>query len=383
MDMIEKIRILMVLTNTGRGGSQAYVMNILREIDMKRFDVDVVTSVNPFSGYGQEIQSLGCNLYILPQFKVWNYLSYERAWKNFFSKHSYDIVHAHATSSASLFFKIAKERGCVTIAHSHNSLYRGNWIEKKMKRIFVRGLKDQSDYWFSCSEKASPRLFGEKYADNPHYYELPNAIDVIQYRYDDEKRTKIRNKYGLDNDDLLFGHVGTFSEPKNHIFLIEIFKEIYKRNQKSKLMLVGDGPLRNKVKMYVEKAGLSNKVIMTGNVSNVNEYMCGMDTMIFPSLFEGFPVTLVEAQAAGLYTVMSDEVTKSVMLTDCICHLSLSNTASEWADVAIHNPVTDRKKYNDELSQTKYDIHRSIQQLVSLYEEMKMIHEAKDARHEI
>lgn len=361
----------MVLTNTGRGGSQAYVMTILRNIDKTLFDVDVVTSSNPPTGYGQEIEKLGIDLFVLPHFKVWNYYNYKKAWCSFFQTHHYDIVHAHATSAASIYLKIAKKFGCITIAHSHNSLYRGSLIEKKVKSLFVLGLKKQSDYWFSCSDKAAPRLFGKKYEDNPHYYELPNAIDVKQYLYNEKSREKIRKNLGLDMQVRLYGHVGTFSEPKNHKFLIDIFREICNRDDNSMLLLVGDGPLKQQVTDYIESSGINKKVIMTGNVTNVYDYLCAMDAMIFPSLFEGFPISLVEAQAAGLYSVISDVITRTVIQTDCIRQLSLNLNASMWAEIVMKNPIKDRVKYNIKLEQSKYNIHNSIQQLSLLYIEMK------------
>ena len=368
---MEKIKILMVLGNTGRGGSQAYAMNILRNINREKFQIDFAVAYQEDNDYSEEIESLGSTIYILPYFKVYNYFTCVGAWNSFFKRHHYDIVHGHSTNSAFLYLKVAKSYGCVTITHSHSAGYRGNFLQKLAKKIFAKRASKYADYLFACSDKAAERLYGMKYKELPNYYDIPNAINTEKFLYDKEIRKKIRNQLEIEEDELLIGHVGTFSKPKNHTFLIDIFQEIIKRNSKCKLVLCGDGYLKNLIIKKVSDYNLGSKVIFTGNVTNTNEYFMAMDLLLFPSLFEGFPVTIIEAEASGLNILQSDTITNDVIITDLVKKYSLINSPSQWAEQALEcNVIRNRTKYNDMLSESDYNINKSINNLTELYVKM-------------
>lgn len=369
--MSEKIRILMTLGDTSREGAQSYVVNILRNLDNERYQVDFAVNFIHPNGYDKEMEQYGCKIHIVPKFKVINYRKYRQAWDALLAKEKYDIVHGNVSSTAGIYLKEAKKYGCATIAHSHSAGYRGSLFERIVKKLFTVGAKKYADYWFACAEPAAVRMFGKNYRKNPNYYDLPNAIETRRYLFDPVKREAIRKSLQLEEDAILYGHVGSFSAPKNHTFLIDIFQQIYReQGKKAHLVLVGDGALREQIEHKVEEYGLQKQVTFTGIVGNVNEYLMAMDGMIFPSLFEGVPLTLMEAQSAGLYCVASDSITQEANLTECVVSLPLEKGAEYWAKIAQELPEIDRSAMNRIMSETRYNMEKSVVTLVELYGKM-------------
>ena len=367
----EKIKILMVVANTRMGGAQAFILNVLRNIDLTRFHIDfAINFYAECNGIEDECRKYGCEFYILPYFKIYNYINYIGAWNRFFSKHKYDIVYAHATNSASIFLKIAKKYGMKTIAHSHSAGYRGGKLEQWAKKYFASGVGKVADYWFACSDKAAERLYGTDYGKYKHYYDIPNAIDSEKYKFEESLRNKIRTEIGVNKDTFLCGHLGTFSAVKNHRFLIEVFSEVLKQKTNAKLVCCGAGALMPVVKQQVRELGLEDKVIFTGVVSNANEYMMAMDCFIFPSIFEGFPVSILEAEATGLPIVMHDVITNEVDLTDLVHRASLNQTPSEWAEMVLKIKADNRSSYNVAVTNSIYNIKTSVKKFEKLYEQL-------------
>ena len=360
----------MVLGNTGMGGAQAFVLNLLRNIDLTRFQVDLAVDTIKDDGIANDVRSLGGSIYILPYFKVYNYKKYVSVWRSFFKEHHYDIVHGHSTNSASIYLKIAKENGCATIAHSHSAGYRGNVVQRFAKRFFARSVGKYADYWFACSDKAAQRLFGDCHKSFNNYYEIPNAINAENYLYNDEKAKEIRKSLGIAENEFLCGHVGTFSVPKNHSFLLDIFNEVLKIRPNAKLICCGAGALMSQIKEKAKRMGILERIVFPGVVKNCNEYMMAMDVFVFPSLFEGLPVSIVEAEATGLPVVMSDVITKEVDLTDHIFRHSLKEAATIWANAICAIDSHDRKSYNKVIVESKYNMKESIKLISSLYEKM-------------
>jgi len=367
---MEKIRVLMVLGNTRRGGTQAFIMNVLRNIDRKQFQIDIAINNDFEGGWGPEMRALGCNLYISPVFKVYNWRSFKRWWTKFLSNHPYDIVHGHTTNSAGIYLKVAKRQGCKTIAHIHSTGFRGNIIERITKRIFSKMTREQADYWFACSGKAAQLLYGEDYAAYPNYYEMPNAIDVKRFEFNENTRNKIRNEIGVNADEFLCGHAGTFSVPKNHTFLLDVFSEICKLKNNARLLLIGEGVLKNQIETKAQTLGILDRIIFRQNLPNVNEHLMAMDLFIFPSLFEGFGMVSLEAQATGLNIIQSDAVPIDTHLTDSVVSMPLDNSPSEWAKKAISLPSRDRKQENKVIFNSKYNLSNTLTLITKLYYEM-------------
>ena len=365
-----KIKILMVLGNTRRGGTQAFIMNVLRNIDLNRFQIDFAINMDFDGGWGPEMRSLGSNIFIMPVFKVYNWLSFVQAWKSFLRANRYDIIHGHTTNSAGIYLNIAKKYGCGTIAHIHSTGFRGNAIERVMKRLFSRLAKNNADYWFACSPKAAHLIYDDEFKKYPHYYEMPNAIDVKRYFFNQNTRKLIRKDLGVDDKTYLCGHVGTFSTPKNHSFLIDIFTEIQKKEPNAKLLLIGEGILKESIIQQAKNNGVFDKIIFRQNLANVNEHLMAMDLFIFPSLFEGFGMASLEAQATGLNVIQSDVIPKETLLTEGVKTMSLSATPFEWASVGLAMKQRNREKDNVVIEKTKYNLHKTIDLITRIYCEM-------------
>ena len=367
----EKIKILMVLGTTGREGVQAFLLNLLTNIDRDKYQVDLaVNSDVKNGGISDEVRQMGSEIYFWPYFKVYNYAQFVRFWRDFLSKHHYDIVHGHSTNSAAVYLKVAKEMGCATIAHSHSAGYRGNKLQQWVKSIYAKRVGKVADSWFACSDKAAERLFGDAYSTYPHYYDIPNAINAENYLYDPDRARKIRKLLGIGEDEFLCGHVGTFSAPKNHSFLLDVFCEVLIIKPNARLVCCGAGVLMPQVKAKAEALGITDKVSFLGVVKNCNEYLMAMDVLVFPSLFEGFPITVIEAEATGLPVVMSDVITHEVDLTALIHRHSLSDSPQDWARTVCEAKNIDRCSQNRFIAESKYNMRTSIKMITNIYQEM-------------
>lgn len=189
------------------------------------------------------------------------------------------------------------------------------------------------------------------------YQLLKNSIDVSKYKFDSRRRSAIRNELKIPENTFVIGHVGGFREVKNHAFLLDIFAELQKRRNEAKLLLVGDGPLRSEAEQKVKSLGLENNVIFTGVRSDVNELMQAMDVFVFPSLYEGLPLTLVEAQAAGLPCCVSNTVSAEAAVTGNIHFLSLQAEPGSWAEEILLNAENfERCDTTSEIVRAGYDI---------------------------
>ena len=192
-------------------------------------------------------------------------------------------------------------------------------------------IRNIADYLFACSDKAGKWLFGEKAITHSNYRMIPNGVDLQRFVFNNEKRDQMRRKLGIAEDAFVLGHIGRVTVPKNHKFLVHLFAEYHKENINSKLLLVGDGELFEDVKQQVTHLDINEAVIMVGSKTNTEDYYQAMDVFVFPSLWEGLPVSVVEAQANGLQCLLSDVITHDVDLTDQVQYLPL-NEKNIWLE---------------------------------------------------
>lgn len=214
---------------------------------------------------------------------------------------------------------------------------------------------------FACSEKAGQWMF-----NGASFEVLNNAIDSQIYTYNYQKNRNIRIQLGIEEDDIVLGHVGRFYAVKNHIFLLDIINSI-KHNYKIKLLLVGDGPLYNSIKEKVQEMKLSDRVIFTGVRSDVSDLMQAMNTFVFPSLYEGLPLTLIEAQASGLPCLISDTIPPDCMITNLVEKKPLSDGAESWANKAIELSQMTRRNTYEEIKSAGFDIIENAEKLSNFY----------------
>lgn len=360
--MSEPLRILHCVVNMNRGGAETLIMNIYRNIDRSKVQFDFLTSAEGV--FDNEIKQLGGKVYRHPYITKVGPFRYSKSIYSFFKEHpEYDIVHSHMDRMSGLIMREAKRAGVsVRIAHSHSTKNEGNIIERFIKSYYGNFMNNATDQ-FACSREAAEFLFGK----NNKAIILKNGIEVDKYIFSDYIRNRIRSEWNVQ-DEFVIGHVGRCDEAKNQSYLIDIFSEIYKINKKTRLILVGDGVMMGHLRTKVKKKGLSATVKFLGVCENVNELLQGFDVFVFPSIFEGLPVTVIEAQASGLKCVLSDTITREVDISGNVEFVSLKKNASEWANVVLkYKDGYKRENMSENIGKNKYDIKETAKWLEGFY----------------
>lgn len=357
----EPIRVLHVVTHMNRGGLETMIMNYYRHIDKTRIQFDFLTHRDGKKDYDDEILKLGGKIYHLPPLNPFDYKGYLKKLDEFFQEHrEYKIVHSHLDCMSTYPLRAAKKYGVpVRIAHSHNTSQERNL--KYLVKLYSRSLIPRyATDLFACGEEAGKWMF-----KNHSFVVMRNAIDAEKFAYNSETARKKREELGIE-DKFVLGHVGRFNLQKNHEFLIDIFNEVCKQNENAVLLLIGTGELKEEIHEKVRNLGLDEKVMFLGVREDIPELMQAMDVFVFPSLFEGLPVTLVEAQAAGLSCVVSGTITQEIDITENISFIALEKSAKEWADKILKNKYL-RKNELDIIKNNKFDIYENVRWLEKFY----------------
>ncbi|MHA1381521.1 MAG: glycosyltransferase family 1 protein [Candidatus Helarchaeota archaeon] len=350
-----------------RGGAETFIMNIYRNLDKTKIQFDFILHTTNQCAYDDEIRALGGKIYNVPRYKGINHIKYIKAWNDFFKGHSeYKIIHGHIRSTASIYLRIAKRYGLITIVHSHNTSSLGNIIERTVKNFIQIPLKYIADYLFACSHKAGEWLYGQKACRKNNFFIINNAIETNNFIFNKNVRISIRNHFNVP-DKVVIGHIGSFTHQKNHTFLIDVFKEVHERNRNTVLLLVGDGELRSSIEKKVRDLGLKNSVIFTGVRADIPALLQAMDVFVFPSLFEGLGIVVIEAQASGLPCIVSDAIPKEAYVTDNIENLSLKESIEIWTDKILKHIHDKRENKYQEIVEKGYDIEETVQWLQEFY----------------
>lgn len=362
------IRVLQVIGIMNRGGAETMIMNLYRNIDRKRIQFDFIENSYDKAVFDDEIIALGGRVFRCPHYNGKNHFEYKNWWETFFRKHEgeYSLIHGHIGSTAAIYLNIAKKHGLYTIAHSHNS-GTDHSIKAYLYKLASYNTRNIADYFFACSEAAGKDRYGERIVQSDHYKVLNNAIDTELFRYDIVVRKAVRDELRLF-DECLIGHVGRFDSQKNHQFLLKIFKKVLEQKKNCKMLLVGDGSLRKEIEKQAEQMNIRDRIIFTGVRSDVSRLIQAMDVFVFPSLYEGLPVTLVEVQSSGLPCVISDKVPlESVLVNDLVTVCRLSDTSKAWADQCLHAIHSQRKDRSSEVAAAGYDISETAKWLGEFY----------------
>ena len=253
------------------------------------------------------------------------------------------------------------------LVHSHNSSNNlGGFLGRFIHVCNRKVVSSKNIYKIACSDKAGKWMFGEE-----KYQLIENGVNLEKFKYDEEVAEKLRETLGISKDTMIVGHVGRFVEAKNHKFLIECFNRIHQLIPDSKLILLGDGPLLEEIKAST----CEDDILFLGNVEDTNKFYSLFDIMIFPSLFEGLPFVLVEAQASGLNVIASDKITKEVNVTGRITYYSLEDGPENWARYAINisnnKGNKERLGIQNEMKKSKFDSNYCVAKLCKLYETIK------------
>jgi glycosyltransferase involved in cell wall biosynthesis len=314
------------LDGLGRGGAEAFIMNIYRNIDRDRVQFDFLLRSRPGNVYVDEVEQLGSHVHFTSSFPRHALKNYEEVAAFFRNHTNYRIIHLHANALLyvlPLFITRKKSITC-KVLHSHST--------KSMNRLFDivhhvnrplanRVLTDR----FACSMSAGKWMFGSR-----KFRVINNAIDTNAFRYNPVARARMRASLDVE-DRLVVGHVGRMVASKNHSFMLCITKELRTIAKDVVLVLVGDGPLKEDVQKQIVQLGLERAVVLTGTRADAADIMQAFDVFLFPSIYEGSPFTLIEAQASGLPCVISNAITDEVVATDLVEKVSLDESAITWA----------------------------------------------------
>ncbi|WP_324361563.1 glycosyltransferase family 1 protein [Acetivibrio sp.] len=366
------MRILYFVDRLLHGGIQTFLYNFISNMDLSNNEVSLLL-LDDGKTYPLEEKfiNLGVKLYKLSNIwvsKPLDYIKYKKAIDNFFAQHNdFDIVHLHSSSKNFYILKCAqKYKIPVRIAHSHNTGFQTQnpiklFIGNRMKRL----LKRYANYYFACSDLAGKWLFGS--TDKVHI--IHNAVDLCKFKFDPEKRAEIRENLGVDNN-LAICSIGRLEKQKNHDFLLEIFAEILKLDSRAKLYLIGDGSLKEQLLQKANILSIGNSTYFLGYRSDVADLLQAMDIFLMPSLYEGFPLTAVEAQAEGVPCIFSNTITAEAKLLPETCYLSLNDSPEKWAKTVIdiyNSYYRDDKK--DELTKAGFNLHKELSKLMKFYEQ--------------
>lgn len=338
------------------------VMGVYRNIDRKKIQFDFVVDKPKKMRFDKEINALGGRIFFLPAYKIYNGVAFRRAWTKFFNQHpEYNVIHSHVRTTAAMVLKIAKKCGLKTISHSH-STSNGRGLKGRVKDFYQRKLTKYSDVNLACSEKAGRYLFG-----NSHFQVINNGVDIGEYAYDEKKRKRVRGELKLASSVFVICQIGRLNTTKNQIFSIDFLKKILDKDKNTKLLIVGDGPDKIRIRKYIKNSGLSKKVIMLGDRSDTPDILCASDVFVMPSLYEGLPLALVEAQASGLPCVISDKVEDGI-INDNVTIVKLGNP-EKWAEAVLNNRKRLTQKKN-KIANSNFDIITTVQQLENVYAEL-------------
>jgi glycosyltransferase involved in cell wall biosynthesis len=369
--MAECERVIHVLHSMNCGGAETLIMNVYRNIDRSKVQFDFLVNCFDEMVFENEIEQLGGRIFRMKFLTQLTPPVYQYKLCRFFREHKeYKIVHSHLETTTGIILDCAKRAGIpVRIAHSHNSRYTHTGglyrIENAYKSYCKSKVIPNATEIFACSALAAKWLFGMR---SNKAVIIKNGIETDKFRFSPDDRKKIRDELDISDETIVLGHVGRFYDQKNHSFIIDVFEQYEKVNSNTLLLLAGDGELINAVKAKVSSRGLSDKVKFLGLRNDVHRILQGFDVFLLPSKFEGLPLVLVEAQAAGLNCIVSNCVSKEADM-GCGLITFLPITAADWME-KIQKIDVDREQKSKQVAAAGYDIKATAKWLEDYYCEM-------------
>jgi glycosyltransferase involved in cell wall biosynthesis len=320
--MAEPIRVLHVLQRMEAGGTQAFLMNLYRNVDRSKVQFDFLVEYTERQFYDDEIESLGGHVYRASFREDHDLPRFRRFLGDFFAEHGeYRIVHCHAYTVGYFVLKAAEEAGVtVRIAHSHNNNMSGTTVPLKLVMRLLFPV--HATHLMAASTEAGRFLFG----DRP-FTVAKNAIDVDRFRFDPRVREEVRSELGL-GDAFVVGNVGRLHQQKNQAFLLDAFAELSAAMPEARLLMVGSGPLHDQLVEKVKQLGIDGKTTLLSNRGNMDRLYQAMDVFALPSLYEGLGIVAIEAQSAGLPTICSTGVAEDANVSPLFQRMSLDDGAA-------------------------------------------------------
>lgn len=364
--MCDYIKILQIGMGTGVGGIENFVMNYYRYINRELYHFDFADIYGAGNVYENEIKQMGGKLYTLSNCKK-KPLKMARELAEIINENSYDIIHINMLSAANLIPVCVSCRTCRgdVIVHSHNSGLPNGIVRKSMHRININILKKFTVKKWGCGIKAGRWMWGDSFRKEDV---IVNAIDDELFKKNSSMRISMRKQCDFQQKQKVIGFIGRLAEQKNPMFLLNILAELKKHDDTYKLLVVGDGVLRQQFVSKAAELKLQKDIYLAGAQKNVQDWYQAMDAFVLPSRFEGLPIVAIEAQASGLPCFFSDSVTDETNITGCVQYLPINQGACIWA-----NRIIEFFEKGEQLSinfPEKYQIQYAVKILEEKYDEI-------------
>lgn len=359
-------RLLNIIGTMDVGGAETMIMKIYRNLDREKFQMDFALLTTRKTYYEDEIVKLGGRIFHLTP-KSKNPFKNFKETRTLVENNHYDYVMRTGENAASVLELMAAKKGGAThlIFNSTSSRTMAGTVKEKVVHfLYKRKMRTIPTLKIGCSTSANDFMFGKNSVAKGESIVFNNALDLNDFRFGLTNRMKIRNEFNIKPDEILIGNVGRLSKAKNHYFLLKVFQLIKRKAPKSKLILFGDGELRDPLlKEISSNEEIRDAVIMAGVRNDINACLSALDVFAFPSFYEGLPNALIEAQAVGLPCVVSNQITEEVKLTDNLIFVPIDKGPEIWAETILHNIGNNNEKATEQIKNAGYDIKDEVEKL--------------------
>lgn len=360
-------RIAVVLGKMNSGGIESVVMDYYANLDYSRYQFDFFVQEDSDNIAYSMITARGGRVFLLPSLK--KICKFNKVLKKHLIDGEYKIMHVHQNTLSVFALRVGKKAGVpIRISHNHSTSNKKEVVRHLIKVILRPFANKFATERCACSEHAGKWLFGNKQFKKGNVKIINNAIDVDKFKFNQTARDEIRNEWGYSNE-LVIGNVGRFMPQKNQKFLIDVFKECEKINSDTRLVLVGDGKLKNKLVKRVKKYNLTDKVKFVNPRVDVEKLYSAFDCLALPSIYEGLGRVAIEAQACGLNCLCSTHVPRCVKVTSLVDFLPIKNK-KVWAVRLLTASSNRNKDYANAIKDGGYEIKDQANQLALWYDEI-------------
>lgn len=367
-------RILFFVDRLLRGGIQSFLKVVCSNLPKDKFDISILVldDGKDYSELEKEFVDVGVKLYKLDG--IWlthfsDYKEYKNKLDDFFSLNQFDIVHINSGPKNYVVAKYAKKHNVKKIIyHSHNTNYQTKNLLKKIYGNYLKfKVKKYCTHYLACSYKAAEWLFFKKTLKSSNFEIIHNPISVDDFAFNQNKRNVVRNEFGLGND-FVIGNIGRFSRQKNQSFLVEVVSELSKIYPNVKLAFVGCGELEQELKKHTEELHIMENVVFFGFRKDVETVINSFDLFVLTSLYEGYPIVSIEAQANGLPCLMSNTITEEALLKENSNMLDLKSGPKNWANFILSNYINKPNKRIPPENINEYGCDYIVNQLIEFYD---------------
>lgn len=369
--MSEPIRVLQAFITNDKGGLTGYIAQNYQYMDKTKIEFDFLTYDTDKLDFEDEFINMGAKFYHIH--RPSHPIDFYKSLKHILKQGNYKVIHFNLSYANFVPVILAK------LAGAHNIVIHSHSTDIDDQRIFIRKIKTGihllgkrifpfvGDSFWACSADAAKWMFPQKVLKEDKWFLAHNAIDVKKYVYNPDKRNLLRKDIGIAPDTFVIGHIGRFTYQKNHEFLLEVFRAVKKEKKDCKLMLIGDGPETQHIKGLVEMFGINGDVLFLGRRTDVPDLLQAMDCFVLPSRFEGLVVVGIEAQAAGIPCVFSDNVPKETNITNLVTFLSLDTGSIKWSEEILKKIGLSKSDQHINIFNAGYDLEHEVHIVQKMY----------------